>query len=133
MTVSPRNPVRGVLGIIRDNGRLLLIQRSGVVRVPFAWCFPGGHIEDGESQEEALVRELQEEIHVDVEPGELLMTQTKHDGALVLYCWSARILSGTPRPNPREIADIRWLLPDEVRRMDQVLPGTTDILDVIGL
>lgn len=133
MNAPPSNPVLGVLGIIREDGRLLMIQRAGTVRVPFAWCFPGGHIEDGETQQQALVREMQEEIHVEVEPGELLMTQTKHDGALVLYCWSAMIRSGTPRPNLREIADLRWLTPHEIRTMPQVLPGTTDILDVIGL
>jgi mutator protein MutT len=127
------NPVRGILGIIRENGRLLMIQRSATVRVPHAWCFPGGTIEDGESQPVALVREMQEEVHLTVEPGELLMTQTKHEGRLVLYCWSARIISGEPKANPIEVADLAWLTPAEIRGKAGVLPGTTDILDCIGL
>lgn len=128
---TPDNPIRGVLGIIRDAGRLLMIQRSKFVRVPLAWCFPGGTIEPGESQEIALVREMQEELSLDVAPGKRLMTQTKHEGRLILYCWSATILSGNPTANPKEIADFRWLTSAEIRAMPGVLPGTTDILDTI--
>lgn len=125
--------VHGVLGIIRRDDRLLMIQRSATVRVPLAWCFPGGTIEDGERQDAALVREMREEVHLEVAPGELLMTQTKHHGRLVLYCWSATILSGEPRPNPAEVAQIEWLTPAEIRTKSGVLAGTTDILDAIGL
>jgi 8-oxo-dGTP diphosphatase len=127
------NPVLGVLGIIREGERVLMIQRSATVRVPFAWCFPGGSIEAGETQIEALVREMQEELAIEVTPGELLMTQTKYEGRLVLYCWSATILSGTPMANPHEVAEFRWMTPAEVRAMEGVLPGTTDILEAIGL
>jgi len=127
------NPVIGVLGIIRRGDRLLMIQRSRQVRAPLTWCFPGGHIEPGETQTAALIREVQEELDLEVEPGEHLMTQTKHDGRLVLYCWSASIVCGEPIANPKEIADIVWMTPEEIRAKDGVLPGTTDILNAIGL
>ncbi len=131
---KPQSPTTmyGVLGIIRRQDRLLMIQRSATVRVPLEWCFPGGTIEEGETQDEALVREMREEIYVEVAPGALLMTQTKHEGRLVLYCWSAEILSGEPRPNPKEVARIEWLTPTEIRAWEGLLPGTTEILDVIG-
>jgi len=127
------NPVLGVLGIFREGDRVLMIRRSAMVRVPLAWCFPGGGIEPGESQAEALVREMQEELAIDVEPGELLTTHTKHEGRLVLYCWSGKIGGGTLAANPKEVAEVRWMTPAEVRAMDGVLPGTTDILEKIGL
>lgn len=132
MGFDPFNPVRGVLGVIRRDGRLLMIQRSRTVRAPLAWCFPGGTVEPGESQTEALVREMREEVSLDVAPGRLLTTQTKHDGGLVLYCWSAEILRGEPIPNPREIANVRWMTPGEIRAHDGMLPGTTEILDMVG-
>lgn len=127
------NPVLGVLGILRDGDRVLMIQRSATVRVPHAWCFPGGSIEPGETQAEALVREMREELAIEVMPGELLMTQTKHGGRLVLYCWSAAILSGTLTANPLEVAEFRWMTPAEVRSKEGILPGTADILEAIGL
>ncbi len=132
MPHTPDNPMKGVIGIIRRDGRLLMIQRSEHVRVPLAWCFPGGEIEDGETQSQALVREMREEINVAVEAGERLMTQKKHDGRLILYCWSASILSGEPMPNPREVAQAVWMTPDEIRRQEGLLDGMHEILDVIG-
>ncbi len=123
----------GVLGILRQDGRLLLIQRSATVRAPLAWCFPGGEIEPGESQPIALKRELLEELNLEIQPGELLTTQIKHDGRLILYCWSANMISPEPRPNPLEVADFAWLTPDEIRAKPGVLPGTTEILDQLGL
>jgi 8-oxo-dGTP pyrophosphatase MutT (NUDIX family) len=123
----------GILGILRQNGRLLIIQRSSTVRAPLAWCFPGGEIEPGESQPAALKRELLEELNLEIEPGELLTTQTKHDGRLILYCWSARMLSPEPRPNPLEVADCAWLTPEEIRAKPGVLPGTAEILEQLGL
>jgi 8-oxo-dGTP diphosphatase len=125
--------VIGILGIIRRGGRLLMIQRSKTVRAPLTWCFPGGHIEPGETQVQALVREMQEELHLEVTPGEYLMTQTKHDGRLVLHCWSANIVNGEPTANPREVADVLWMTPHEIREKDGLLPGTTDILDGINV
>ncbi len=133
MPHTPDNPMKGVIGIIRRDERLLVIQRSRHVRVPLAWCFPGGEIEDGETQAQALVREMREEINVDVEADELLMTQEKHDGRLILYCWSASILSGEPTPNPREVAQVVWMTPDEIRRQAGLLHGMLEILDTVGL
>ena len=130
---SPLNPLRGVLGIIRENGRLLMIQRSKTVRAPLTWCFPGGTIEDDETQADALVREMREELNVHVEPGEWLTTQTKHGGRLILYCWSTTIVSGQPTPNPLEVADIAWMTPAEIRTTAGILQGTTEILDAISL
>jgi 8-oxo-dGTP pyrophosphatase MutT (NUDIX family) len=126
-------PVLGILGIIRRRGRLLVIQRSATVAAPLTWCFPGGHLEPDETEAEALVREMREELHLDVRPGRYLTTQVKRGGALVLHCWSAWADSGEPTPNPAELADAVWLTPEEIRRRDGVLDGTTAILDAIGL
>jgi 8-oxo-dGTP pyrophosphatase MutT (NUDIX family) len=127
------NIVHGVLAIIRRDEHLLMIQRSRFVRAPLAWCFPGGTIEPNEAVEAALVREVREEVGLNVRPARHLMTQTKHAGKLVLYCWSAEIISGELAPHPQEIAEIAWMTPAEVRAKEGVLPGTTDILDHLGL
>lgn len=129
---TANNPMQGVLGLIRQDGRILLIQRSRHVRAPLAWCFPGGEVEPGETEPAALIREMREEVGLEVEPGERLMTQVKHEGRLVLHCWSARIVSGEPSPNPREVAACVWATPGEIRLMQGILPGTAEILEQIG-
>src|SRR5262249_26500120 len=117
----------------RRDGRFLLIKRGPVERAPNQWCFPGGGIEPGESEEQALIREMQEELDVAVRPGERVMTQSKHGGALVLYWWSAELLAGEPRANPAEVADLAWLTPEEVRRLTDAIPGTNAIFDQLGV
>ena len=97
------------------------------------WCFPGGGIEPGESEADALVREMMEELHIAVTPGERLMTQVKHDGALVLHWWSAKLVAGEPRANPAEVAELAWLTPDEARRLPDAIPGTSAIFDHLGV
>ncbi|MBK8270737.1 MAG: NUDIX domain-containing protein [Planctomycetes bacterium] len=132
MEHTPLKPMLGVVGVIRRDERVLVIQRSAHVRAPLAWCFPGGEIEPGESQRDALVREMREELNAEVTPGELLTTQTKHDGRLILYFWSADLITPEPAPNPREVACIEWLKPDEIRCKEGVLPGTSEVLTAIG-
>ena len=59
---------RGAVAVIRRGQQFLVICRSQSVAAPGAYCFPGGTIEAGETEREALVRELQEELNLTVEP-----------------------------------------------------------------
>jgi len=136
---------RGVLGVMRRAGRLLLIQRAIGVRVGGLWCFPGGHIEPDEPEAEALVREMREELGLEVRAGRRLLTLRKYGGQLLLYTWSATIVSGRLTPDPREVAATRWMTPAQMRRMritSQAVPleapphlitGTLTILRRLGL
>ena len=131
MTMIPERiagVMNGVIGVIRRDERYLIIQRSAHVRVPLAWCFPGGEIEAGESLHVALVREMQEELNVDVSPGELLMTMQRPDRKLVLYCVAAQLNGHEPTPNPAEVAQCHWMTPAEIERVDNLLPGTMEII-----
>ena len=77
---SPRKHYNVVAAVIEVDGKVLCMQR-GVTRYPYTshlWEFPGGKIEPGETPEQALHRELLEEMDLDVEVRELLATVT-HD------------------------------------------------------
>lgn len=63
---------RVTAAIIVDEGKVLITQRKATDRFPNKWEFPGGTIEDGETPEECLQRELKEELDIDVTIGEYL-------------------------------------------------------------
>lgn len=53
--------------IIENEDIVLVVQRSSAMSLPFMWEFPGGKIENGESEEECIVREIKEELNLDIE------------------------------------------------------------------
>ncbi|WP_186757249.1 (deoxy)nucleoside triphosphate pyrophosphohydrolase [Echinicola salinicaeni] len=58
--------------IIVQDGLVLAVQRSKKMQMPQKWEFPGGKLEDGESEQECLIREIKEELHLDIMLGEKL-------------------------------------------------------------
>ena len=137
--------VHGILGVIRREKRLLLIRRAPGVRVGGLWCFPGGHIEPGESEPDALIREMHEELGLLVRPIQRLFILSKHEGRLLLHWWSAEVVGGELSPDPREVAAVQWMTPDEMRAMPltenpvpadfppHLIAGSLSILEYLGI
>ena len=73
------------------------------------WELPGGKQEPGESLQDCLARELQEELGIRVETGPLVGSQSgRHaSGDFTLHCFECRITKGTP--HPREHRELAWL------------------------
>ena len=74
-----RNPIPSVVGISIINEEILLVKR-GVEPDIGSWCLPGGFMELGETTEEAVIRELYEEIGLKVKPGEIITIDTTIGG-----------------------------------------------------
>ncbi|SEN54326.1 8-oxo-dGTP diphosphatase [Actinacidiphila rubida] len=88
-----------VAGAVFDEaGRLLAARRTAPPELAGRWELPGGKVEPGERAEDALVRELREELGVAVRPLERLPGEWPLTADLVLRVWTAVILDGTPRP-----------------------------------
>lgn len=104
--------------VIVNNERVLAAKRGPGGSLPHMWEFPGGKIEDGESPQEALAREIGEELLVDVRVGEEIVSTT-HDyefGVVTLTTYYCELRSGTPRLT--EHAALRWLTPDELSSVE---------------
>jgi 8-oxo-dGTP pyrophosphatase MutT (NUDIX family) len=122
---------RGAVAIIPRDGRMLVIRRSRSVVAPLTYCFPGGGIEDGESEEAALVREVREEIGATVRPLRRLW-QCVTAWKVQLAWWLAEMDSrGVPVANPAEVESIHWVTPREMAELPGLLDSNRVFLELI--
>jgi len=109
------NPLLVVGGIIlNEAGQILLAQRPQGKRLAGFWEFPGGKVEDGESLDSALQRELMEELNLKVEVLDDIgrFTHAYEWGVIELQVFAVRALN-TPSLTP-DVQAIRWLNPTEI-------------------
>lgn len=124
------DPVIVVGAAILHQGRVLAARRSAPAHLAGGWEFPGGKLEPGESEAEALVRECHEELGVTVRAVRRLPgTWPLHPG-YVLHLWHAELLHGRPRPL-EDHSELRWLAGTE---LDDVawLPQDRDAVAVVA-
>ncbi|MBW3600932.1 MAG: NUDIX domain-containing protein [Planctomycetes bacterium] len=119
---------RGAVGVAAREGRLLVIRRSQFVEAPGAYCFPGGAIEAGETEEAALVREFREELDVAALPLQRLWRSiTSWD--VELAWWHVAIAADAAlAPHAREVESCHWLTPSEMLALPQLLESNRDFL-----
>ena len=98
-------PVQVVAAVIRRGGKVLLASRPAD-KPPAGWEFPGGKLEPGETAQQALVRELAEELAVRAVPGELLAVVPA--GKVVLNFVAAE-LPEYEEPRPCEHQECFWV------------------------
>lgn len=130
MTDEVNRPRVVVGGAIRDRGRLLAARRTAPPALAGRWELPGGKVDPGETPAQALVRELREELGIEVEAVERIPGEWALQGGLVLHVWEARLLKGEPRPL-QDHDELRWLAPDEafdVDWLDQDRPAVTAVV-----
>ena len=109
-----------VAAVIEVGGRVLCMQR-GVTRYSYTshlWEFPGGKIEPGETPEQALHRELLEEMNMDVEVHELLATVTHDYPDFTITLAAYRCTAADRDFVMREHAASRWLPWNELPSLD---------------
>jgi mutator protein MutT len=114
---SPLRSIHVVAAVIVDaRGRILLNRRTGNSDMAGLWEFPGGKREPGETSEQALARELHEELGIEAEVGEWVMEvpQLYPDKRLRLEVRMVRQWKGTARG--REGQAITWVTPDKLGR-----------------
>ena len=110
---------RGAIGVLIRGSRFLVIRRADGLLKGGCWCFPGGHLERGETSRRAIIRELAEELGISVEPIKRLGS-VRVDSDYILAVWHVRQIGGEIRAAEEEIAEIRWVTPKE---MSSLVPG----------
>lgn len=119
-----------VAAIIRDaNGRILSTQR-GYGEWKGWWEYPGGKMEGGETPEEALKREIREELSTEISVDEFFCTVDYDYPAfhLTMHCYLCSMLTGALRLNEHKAA--RWLKRDELSDV-KWLPADVEVVEML--
>ncbi len=119
--------IRVVAAVIVNDDKVLATQR-GYGEFKDGWEFPGGKIEAGESPEKALIREIKEELEMDIKVGTLIDT-VEYDYPnfhLSMDCFFASIVQGTPLLKEHEAA--KWLTRDLLGSVDW-LPADQGLIE----
>ena len=124
--------VAAVIKAINEKGEpIIFATQRGYGDFKGGWEFPGGKIEEGETPQEALIREISEELDTEIVVGELIETieydyPTFH---LSMDCFWAEIVSGDLVPKEHEAA--KWLTKDELGTVEW-LPADITLVEKIG-
>ena len=122
---------RGAVAVVARDGRMLVIRRARSVVAPLVYCFPGGGIEGEESEEEALVREFQEEVGVTLQPVRRLW-QCVTARKVELAWWLGELEpDAVPVANPQEVESIHWFTPAEMAALPDLLESNREFLELL--
>jgi 8-oxo-dGTP diphosphatase len=123
---------RGAVAVVVRDQRLLLVRRSKYVIAPRMYCFPGGGIEAGETEEQALVRELDEELACVVVPRQRLWEHVS-PWRVHLAFWLADLDSATEmKPDPREVESVHWVTLAEMTALADQLDSNHRFLEALA-
>jgi 8-oxo-dGTP diphosphatase len=94
---------------IIENRRVLVAQRSPQMITPRKWEFVGGKVEQNETHQQALTREVFEELNIKIEVHEHIATgfSTFDEKEIVLHIYKTKIIEG--RPTAKEHSQLRWV------------------------
>ena len=104
--------------ILIKDGRVLIAKRKATDRLANKWEFPGGKVEDNETPEECLKREMQEELGIDVTVGKYLGESTYHynHGSIKLLAFRTYWKGGDISLEAHD--DYKWILLEQFKEID---------------
>ena len=120
-----------IVAVLRRGGRVLAIRRGPGVPRPGYWQPLSGKVEPGETQEQAVVREVREEVGLTVSPLAKVWESETDDGLFRLHWWTADATTGEILPDPVEVAETRWVTPEEFLALTPVFDGDREFFERI--
>ena len=119
--------------MVAREGRYLITQRRATAILPLLWEFPGGRVEAGESDAEALRRELRERLEADIQVGQLIsFVSHRYDHYTVeLYLYECALDSR--ELSIRAVHDVRWVRSDEFERYEFTPADEASMAQLLGV
>ena len=111
---SETKTIRVVAALVERDGRYLITRRRETAVLPLLWDFPGGRVEEGESDEAALAREVGERLGANVEVGQLIsfVNHPYEKYAVDLYLYECALLSD--ELHCRAVKEYAWVTSKEM-------------------
>jgi len=132
--MSATRTIRVVAAVIEHGGRYLITQRRATAVLPLLWEFPGGRVEEGESDAAALKREVNFRLGVQIQAGKLMsfVTHPYERYAVELYLYEARLLDDG-QPAAVNVGDFRWVKSDEFEAYTFTPADEASMTKLLGL
>ena len=113
-----KKEINVVGAVIKANDKILCAQRGPGKSLAFLWEFPGGKIDAGETEKEALQREIQEELLCDIVVNDkITTTRYEYDfGFVNLTTFHCELVEG--KPQLTEHVDVKWLVAEELASLE---------------
>lgn len=107
--------------VIRDDKGYFLMVQEGQPKACGMWGLPGGHVDEGESLQQAAIRETKEEVGLDVElvDPEPIHIDHKPENNRTYYGFLAKVIGGELKHQVDELLDARWLSPEEIEILNK--------------
>ena len=123
---------QGVVAVITRDEHFLVIRRSEFVRAPHMLCFPGGGVESGEQETDAIKREMQEELHANVRPIQRIWESRSQSG-VQLFWWVVELMDlSWVKANPEEVEMIYWLTSEQLVKRPNLLATNREFLKLVN-
>lgn len=124
--------VQVVAAVIKKQNKFLLGKRAlSKKSAPGYWCPVSGGIEDGETEQEAVKREVFEEVNLVVEPTRKLSSFDTRDKSAVIHWWLVDIISGDPILKNDEHSELGWFSVSEMELLKNVFSEDIDLFKTL--
>ena len=120
-----------IVAVIRQGDRVLVIERGPEAVLPGFWSPPSGRIEPGEMQPETVVREVREELGLEVLPIAKVWECPTDDGRFLLHWWSVEVTGGSLVPDPGEVSEAVWVTAEEFRSLAPTFAEDHEFFDEV--
>lgn len=114
--MASKPPLPVVCALIERSGRVLLARRPQRKHLALKWEFPGGKVEDGETAEAAIIREIREELGCEIVIERALprFRHTYGRTTIEMIPFVCQLSAGSPAPAPTEHVGLAWALPGDL-------------------